>query len=71
MSGDDDGSAAVGAGLVDGVNSRFEIKLFVLFGKVIGSDVGVWRTRMLDGGELDAVNNFKAVMSANLRTLLN
>jgi hypothetical protein len=27
--------------------------------------------RMLDGGELDAVNNFKAVMSANLRTLLN
>jgi hypothetical protein len=27
--------------------------------------------RMLDDGELDAVNNFKAVMSANLRTLLN
>jgi hypothetical protein len=27
--------------------------------------------RMLDDGELDAVNNFKAVMSGNLRTLLN
>lgn len=27
--------------------------------------------RMLDSGELDAVNNFKAVMSSNLRTLLN
>lgn len=27
--------------------------------------------RMLDDGELDAVNNFKAVMSSNLRTLLN
>lgn len=27
--------------------------------------------RMLDGGDLDAVNNFKAVMSSNLRTLLN
>jgi hypothetical protein len=27
--------------------------------------------RMLDAGELDMVNNFKAVMSANLRTLLN
>jgi len=27
--------------------------------------------RMLNDGELDAVNNFKAVMSGNLRTLLN
>lgn len=27
--------------------------------------------RMLDSGELDAANNFKAVVSANLRTLLN
>lgn len=27
--------------------------------------------KMLDGGELDTVNNFKAVMSSNLRTLLN
>jgi len=27
--------------------------------------------RMLDSGDLDAVNNFKAVMSSNLRTLLN
>ena len=27
--------------------------------------------RMLDDGDLDAVNNFKAVMSGNLRTLLN
>jgi len=27
--------------------------------------------RMLDAGELDMANNFKAVMSANLRTLLN
>ncbi len=27
--------------------------------------------RMMDDGELDAVNNFKAVMSGNLRTLLN
>lgn len=27
--------------------------------------------RMLDDGELDAVNNFKIVMSGNLRTLLN
>ena len=27
--------------------------------------------KMLDNGELDAVNNFKAVMSSNLRTLLN
>ena len=27
--------------------------------------------RMLDDGQLDAVNNFKAVMSSNLRTLLN
>lgn len=27
--------------------------------------------RMLDDGELDAANNFKAVVSANLRTLLN
>jgi hypothetical protein len=27
--------------------------------------------RMLDDGALDAVNNFKAVMSGNLRTLLN
>jgi hypothetical protein len=27
--------------------------------------------RMLDDGELNVVNNFKAVMSANLRTLLN
>jgi hypothetical protein len=27
--------------------------------------------RMLDDGENDAVNNFKAVMSGNLRTLLN
>jgi len=27
--------------------------------------------RMLDDGDLDAVNSFKAVMSGNLRTLLN
>jgi hypothetical protein len=27
--------------------------------------------RTLDDSQVDAVNNFKAVMSANLRTLLN
>jgi hypothetical protein len=26
---------------------------------------------MMDEGQLEAVNNFKAVLSANLRTLLN
>jgi hypothetical protein len=27
--------------------------------------------RVIDDGELDVVNNFKAILSANLRTLLN